>query len=387
MDGGPASPPPIESAPAAALLRPRSVPTQEQVGAPRLVALVGEVRREQRVDVAARLERRPVQPQPRLLERLAALPVVARLAGGDEVLPGVAAAAMARDDVVERQVVRLAAAVLAGVPVAGEDLAPRQLDPRPRPLDLVLEPDDARARGTPSAASGSPGGRTRSLRPSRRTRAGRLAAGCRRSAARSSGSARARRRPWWPEDSRFTAACPERRALASARVGLSRARPVVPAAGLADLRRERPAERSGDEPGGLEHACRARRRARSPTRRAGTRGPRWRGCRRRPARTGSRRCRPSTASKQRTPGGESGDDVGQRRAARVVEVEGDLLERDPGVDGQRRSARRPGRARRRRSCRRSRPRRRRARGDGRRTSTAAPGRRGPVYGQPNAVDT
>ena len=81
--------------------------------APGLVALVGEVRREQRVEVAARLERRAEQPEARLLERLAALAVVARLAGGDEVLPRVAAATMARHDVVERQVVRLAAAVLA----------------------------------------------------------------------------------------------------------------------------------------------------------------------------------------------------------------------------------------------------------------------------------
>ena len=44
-------------------------------------------------------------------------------------------------DVVERQVVRLPAAVLAGVAVAGEDLAPGQLDPRSRPPDQVLEPD------------------------------------------------------------------------------------------------------------------------------------------------------------------------------------------------------------------------------------------------------
>ena len=51
---------------------------------------------------------------------------------------------MARDDVVEGQVVRLAAAVLAGVPIAGEDLAARQLDARSGPANLVLEPDDRR---------------------------------------------------------------------------------------------------------------------------------------------------------------------------------------------------------------------------------------------------
>ena len=49
---------------------------------------------------------------------------------------------MARHDVVEGQVVRLPAAVLAGVPVAGEDLAAGELDPRPRAADQVLEADD-----------------------------------------------------------------------------------------------------------------------------------------------------------------------------------------------------------------------------------------------------
>ena len=64
-----------------------------------------------------------MEPEPDLLEEMATLAMVAGLAGGDEVLPGVAAAAMARDDVVEGKVVGLAAAVLAGVPVPGEDLA------------------------------------------------------------------------------------------------------------------------------------------------------------------------------------------------------------------------------------------------------------------------
>ncbi len=64
------------------------------------------------------------------------------LARGHEVLPGVAAAAMAGHDVVERHVVGLAAAVLADVAVAREDLATRQLDPRSRAPDEVLEADD-----------------------------------------------------------------------------------------------------------------------------------------------------------------------------------------------------------------------------------------------------
>src|SRR5438309_1203957 len=51
---------------------------------------------------------------------------------------------MAGDDVVQRQVVRLPAAVLAGMPIAGEDLAPAELDPGAGAPDLVLEPDHRR---------------------------------------------------------------------------------------------------------------------------------------------------------------------------------------------------------------------------------------------------
>ena len=85
---------------------------------------------------------RAKETQAGLLERLATLAVVARLARGDEVLPGVSATPMARNDVVEGQVVGLAAAVLAGMPVAREDLAAGQLDPRSRAADQVLEADD-----------------------------------------------------------------------------------------------------------------------------------------------------------------------------------------------------------------------------------------------------
>src|SRR4051794_9531790 len=97
---------------------PRSlVAAEEEVGPPGLVALVRQVGREERVQVAARLERRPQQPNARLLRRLAALAVVARLARRDEVVPGVGTAAVARQDVIERQVGRHATAVLAGVPI------------------------------------------------------------------------------------------------------------------------------------------------------------------------------------------------------------------------------------------------------------------------------
>ena len=93
------------------------VPAEEEVVPPRVVAVVLEVRREQRVEVAPRLERLAHEPEPRLLERLAALAVVAGLAGGDQVLPAVAAPAMARHHVVEGEVLQegdLIATVVAG---------------------------------------------------------------------------------------------------------------------------------------------------------------------------------------------------------------------------------------------------------------------------------
>jgi hypothetical protein len=123
--------------------RPR-VAAQEPVRPPGLVAVVRAVRREQRIDVTARLERRADESHPGLLEELAALAVVTALAGRDEVVPGVAAAAVARHDVVERQVVGRSTAVLARMAVAGEHLAASQLDARPGPADLVLQPDDTR---------------------------------------------------------------------------------------------------------------------------------------------------------------------------------------------------------------------------------------------------
>src|SRR3990172_6563765 len=69
-------------------IAPRSTVSEEEVAPPGLVARVGQVRREERVDVAARLLRRPQQPHARLLREAAALAVVAGLAGGHEVVPG-----------------------------------------------------------------------------------------------------------------------------------------------------------------------------------------------------------------------------------------------------------------------------------------------------------
>jgi len=79
--------------------------------------------------------------------------VVARLAGRHEIVPRVAATPVAWHDVIESEVRRLPAAVLAGVAIAVEDLAARELHPRSRPPDQVLEPDDGRGvelrRGCP----------------------------------------------------------------------------------------------------------------------------------------------------------------------------------------------------------------------------------------------
>ena len=98
--------------------------------------------RRDQVDVAARLVRFAMEAQACLVKRLAALAVVAPLARGDEILPGVSAATMARHDVIQGQVVGLPAAVLAGVPVAGEDLSTAELHPGPGSADHVLEPYD-----------------------------------------------------------------------------------------------------------------------------------------------------------------------------------------------------------------------------------------------------
>src|SRR6188508_2291923 len=125
------------------LMRGLVVP-DEQVVAPGLVAWVGEIRREQRVHVATWLERRAQQAHPRLIHEAAALAVIAVFARSHEVVPRVCAAAMPRNDVIERQVVRLDAAVLAGVLVANEDFASAQTDARTGTLDSVLESNDRR---------------------------------------------------------------------------------------------------------------------------------------------------------------------------------------------------------------------------------------------------
>src|SRR6185437_11082105 len=79
------------------------------------------------------------------LRQPAPLEEIAGGAGGDDVVPGRAAAARARHDMVEGQVLRRMgmAAILASKAVAQEDVEPRKGRP-PRRRDVFLERDDAR---------------------------------------------------------------------------------------------------------------------------------------------------------------------------------------------------------------------------------------------------
>ena len=75
--------------------------------------------------------------------RAAAFASVAGGAGGDEVFPGVAAAAGAGDDMVEGEIGSGRAAVLAGVAVACEDFAAGEAHDGARSADEVDHADDA----------------------------------------------------------------------------------------------------------------------------------------------------------------------------------------------------------------------------------------------------
>src|SRR5579884_1392389 len=108
--------------------------------------------------VAARawLERRAPQRHPRLLQRLATLAVVAGAAGAHQVVPGVRPAAVARDEMVERQLLGLRPTVLASEVVAEKDLAAGQPHARPRPLDQRYQPDDRRPGQRPRRRADQP---------------------------------------------------------------------------------------------------------------------------------------------------------------------------------------------------------------------------------------
>jgi len=75
----------------------------------------------------ARLVRFTAKHHSCLLGEASALPVVARLAGTDEIFPTVRTAAMPRDDMVNRQLLRLLATVLAGEVVAQKQLSACEL--------------------------------------------------------------------------------------------------------------------------------------------------------------------------------------------------------------------------------------------------------------------
>jgi len=89
----------------------------------------------------ARAERLARELHPRLAQSLATLAVVAGLARADEILPGVRAIARLRHDVIDRQVTALQSAILAGIPIADEDLATGQLHLRAGTLDQCGEAD------------------------------------------------------------------------------------------------------------------------------------------------------------------------------------------------------------------------------------------------------
>src|SRR5215213_5736272 len=95
---------------------------------------------------SAWLPRLLAQGHPRFGRELTPLAMVARLARGDEIVPGVHSAAGARHDVVDGQVVTLPPTVLAGVAVTDKDLTPRELHARPRPVDQINHADHRRRR-------------------------------------------------------------------------------------------------------------------------------------------------------------------------------------------------------------------------------------------------
>ena len=72
----------------------------------------------------------------------AGLAMVAGLARANEVLPGVRAAAVAGDDVVDGQIASDLSAVGARPVVAGEDLLAREAQTRPRAADVLDEAND-----------------------------------------------------------------------------------------------------------------------------------------------------------------------------------------------------------------------------------------------------
>jgi hypothetical protein len=69
---------------------------------------------------------------------------VARRAGGDKVFPGMPAAPVTGDDMVDRKVQRLPAAILAGISVPPEDFPLGKMRDGARGVDQFLQLDDRR---------------------------------------------------------------------------------------------------------------------------------------------------------------------------------------------------------------------------------------------------
>jgi hypothetical protein len=73
-----------------------------------------------------------------LLQRPATLLEIALGAGGHQIVPGVFAAEMARDHVIQRQMTSLNATVLTGIVIPPKDLPFAEPDARPRAFDHVF---------------------------------------------------------------------------------------------------------------------------------------------------------------------------------------------------------------------------------------------------------
>lgn len=108
---------------------------------------------EEIVGSGIRLCRFALEMHLRLLRVASAFAAVAGRAGGNEIIPFVSAAFVARDDVIDGEVLSLSPAVLAGVIIAPENFALGEFDSRARAFDHVFETDDRwRGVGEPSRA-------------------------------------------------------------------------------------------------------------------------------------------------------------------------------------------------------------------------------------------
>src|SRR5438270_12002576 len=94
-----------------------------------------DIAREEIARSGRRPERRPGEHHARFRQRAPALLVIAALARRHDVLPRVLAAAMARDHMIESEIVAALAAVLTGVVVADEDFLAGHLQHRSWSLD------------------------------------------------------------------------------------------------------------------------------------------------------------------------------------------------------------------------------------------------------------